>query len=510
MKHKILAIALALLLATPAMAAQRDVAYASGQTVDVDGTPVQFQMYALKDEYGFDMNYVKLRDIAQILNGTPAQFNVTWDGAINIVTGQSYVPNGSEMTDPFGGEDWPYLFSTGETRVNGKAVDIGAILLTDTQDGGFTYYRLRDLGAALGFVVDWDETRGVYVETAAQAPSAAESVSLSTQQYSLPSGTVSANVVRVDMSDPRVTVKAALPDGRLNNTRSFQTVAQSSGARAVINANFFNSGSAVKDPIGHLMIDGGMVYGNSGRSSLAITADNKASIGRPGLFFRIETCDGGSRLWWDAFEVNQLAQMAGQAVIYTPARGSSAPVSYPGFVMTVVGDRIVGYAPVAVGDAITIPADGYAVYFSAETASTEWHCAPETGRQVKMAPYLQTDNDEPFSMENVVTMVSGAPRLVRAGAIETYEEPEVTADAGRFGYGSSSRTAVGLQADGTLLLVNCPAATIQQMRELMLQLGCTEAINLDGGASTGLYYNGQLLSTPGREITSTLQIFVAE
>ena len=178
--------------------------------------------------------------------------------------------------------------------------------------------------------------------------------------------------------------------------------------------------------------------------------------------------------------------------------------------MTVSGERLAGYASVAAGDTITIPADGYAVYFSAETASTDWHCMPEEGRQVKMAPYLQTDNNEPFSMENVVTMVSGAPRLVRAGAIETYEEPEVIADAGRFGYGVSSRTAVGLRADGTLLLVNCPAATIQQMRELMLQLGCVEAINMDGGASTGMYYNGQFFSTPGREITSTLQIFVAE
>lgn len=516
MKHKLLTLLLVLLLATPALAApQGDVAYASDQMVDVDGTPVAFRMYALKDEYGFDMNYVKLRDIAQLLNGTSAQFNVTWDGAINIVTGQAYVPNGSEMKDPFGGADWPYAFSATETRVNGRAVDMGAILLTDAEDGGFTYYRLRDLGTALGFTVDWSETRGVYVETAGagtavRPANGAEPVSLTTQQYTLSSGTVSANVVTVDMADPRVTVKAALPDGLLNNTCDFQTVAQTSGAQVVINANFFNSGSAVKDPVGHLMIDGRMVYGSSGRSSLAITTDNKAAIGRPGLFYRIETCDAGSGLWWDAFEVNQLAQMAYQAVLYTPARGASAPVTYPGYVMTVWGDKIANYVSVSAGDTIAIPANGYAVYFSQETASTDWHAAPEVGRTVKVEPYLQTDNGEPFSMDNVVTMVSGAPRLVRSGAIETYEEPEVTADAGRFGYGSSSRTAVGIKADGTLLLVNCPSATIQQMRELMLQLGCTEAINLDGGASTGLYYDGQFLSTPGRQITSTLQIFVAE
>ena len=46
------------------------------------------------------------------------------------------------------------------------------------------------------------------------------------------------------------------------------------------------------------------------------------------------------------------------------------------------------------------------------------------------------------------------------------------------------------------------------MRELMLQLGCQDAVNLDGGASTGMYYNGQTLATPGRQLTTTLQVFV--
>lgn len=51
-------------------------------------------------------------------------------------------------------------------------------------------------------------------------------------------------------------------------------------------------------------------------------------------------------------------------------------------------------------------------------------------------------------------------------------------------------------------------AKIQQMRELMLALGCVDAINLDGGASCGMYYDGKYIATPGRELTTTLQIHV--
>lgn len=66
---------------------------------------------------------------------------------------------------------------------------------------------------------------------------------------------------------------------------------------------------------------------------------------------------------------------------------------------------------------------------------------------------------------------------------------------------------MGVNAAGKLL-VSTPAATIQQMRELMLSLGCVDAFNVDGGASCGMYYNGSYLATPGRELTVTLQVFV--
>ncbi len=163
------ALSLILLLAlclglVPTVSAEGGAAYASTQTVLVDGSAVVFQAYALKDQSGNDTNYVKLRDVAQILNGTAVQFEVGWNGAVNIETGKSYTPNGSEMKTPFTGNR-AYSPPTAPTNINGAAAGLEAIVLTDDAGGAYTYYKLRDLGAALGFLVDWSAEKGIFIET---------------------------------------------------------------------------------------------------------------------------------------------------------------------------------------------------------------------------------------------------------------------------------------------------------------------------------------------------------
>lgn len=139
-------------------------AYASTQNVLVDGESVEFQCYALKDENGNDTNYIKLRDVASVLSGTAAQFNVGWDGMVNIETGKAYQPNGSEMKTPFRGNR-AYEPATATTNVNGSRARLDAIVLKDDNGGAYTYYKLRDLGDALGFQVDWTKEKGIFIET---------------------------------------------------------------------------------------------------------------------------------------------------------------------------------------------------------------------------------------------------------------------------------------------------------------------------------------------------------
>ncbi len=104
-------------------------AYSNTLSVSVDGKAVQFQMYALNDASGGVTNYVKLRDLADALDGTAAQFNVTWipgTGA-GIETGKPYTSrNGQENKTPFSG-DRAYKKGADTTMVNGVATGLQAL-----------------------------------------------------------------------------------------------------------------------------------------------------------------------------------------------------------------------------------------------------------------------------------------------------------------------------------------------------------------------------------------------
>lgn len=140
------------------------IAYEQKQTIMVDEITAELTTYALKDGYGGMTNYVRIRDIAKLMSWGKAPFNVTWDGAVNILTNTPYVSDGSEFSVPFFG-DRDYKLPTSPTKVNGTEVNLSAILLTDEKGGGYTYYKLRDLGQALGFDVSWSAEKGIYVNS---------------------------------------------------------------------------------------------------------------------------------------------------------------------------------------------------------------------------------------------------------------------------------------------------------------------------------------------------------
>lgn len=415
--------------------------------------------------------------------------------------------------------------NVGETTatVNGEAVslDVPARALN-----GRTFVPVRFVSESLGLKVEYDGAHQIAVVADGDLDKAAlaelpqvkelidrttpkeEPTSLRSESFTLPSGTVSANIITVNMGDPRVSVKAALPDGKLNNTRAFSAIAASSEAEAIINANFFNSNDAVKDPVGHVMVDGQFLYASSGGTTLGITADNRMYYGRPSIFISVKTADGGAPQLWDTYEVNVLKQQPNSAILYTPARGGSFPVTYPGVVLTAENGVSTGYRAVAKGESVTIPANGFVAYFSTEETTTGWFQAPEMGRTLQIVPHLFGEDAEGFTLDGVNTIIGGGPRLVKDSVVVTELEGAFAYDSRFKGSYAAPRTAIGTTADNKLLLVEVNSATMQQMRELMLQLGCVDAFNLDGGGSTAMYYKGQTLAAPGRELTTTLQVFV--
>ncbi|AOR25061.1 phosphodiester glycosidase family protein [Clostridium taeniosporum] len=69
------------------------------------------------------------------------------------------------------------------------------------------------------------------------------------------------------------------------------------------------------------------------------------------------------------------------------------------------------------------------------------------------------------------------------------------------GAGLAPRTAIGQKKDGTIILmviegrsIGSLGATYKEIQEIMYKLGAINAINLDGGKSTTMYYSGEIVN----------------
>ncbi len=120
----------------------------SVQAVEFDGTPCSISAYNIDGH-----NYFMIRDLAQLLNGSAAQFSVTSNGddySILATTGEAYTPRGGEMSElserVYGIEP-----SQWKLMVNGMEVPVSAYNID-----GSNFYRIRDLGKALGFQVSYN------------------------------------------------------------------------------------------------------------------------------------------------------------------------------------------------------------------------------------------------------------------------------------------------------------------------------------------------------------------
>jgi len=69
------------------------------------------------------------------------------------------------------------------------------------------------------------------------------------------------------------------------------------------------------------------------------------------------------------------------------------------------------------------------------------------------------------------------------------------------------RTAIGLTADHKLVMVAVTSvASLDKLSEIMIQLGCVQAVALDGGASTGLCYDYTMKVHPGRAMAMVILV----
>ena len=285
------------------------------------------------------------------------------------------------------------------------------------------------------------------------------------------------NIAEINRNlNPDIEIVPQLSSYKMHSKSKINSIADEDVLVAV-NGTYFKQDTGT--PLGALVINNRIISGPIyERAALGITKDGfkTARVSFSGVL-----SNGTKTINID--NINQPRMMASNVLVYTAKWGSKSPAtSKPSYHISIRNGVILEKSD----KPLSIPFDGHVV------------CAPkeklegfETGDEVEIS-YALSPN-----WNDAVSIISGGPYLMKDGKIYTDTSAEkLNAVSGR-----NPRTAVGYREDNTMIMITVDGrkegssgVTIEELAQLMKQLGCYEAINLDGGSSTVMYVDGKTYS----------------
>lgn len=253
---------------------------------------------------------------------------------------------------------------------------------------------------------------------------------------------------------------------------------------AGVNGDYYDTATGLA--LGCVMIDGTLKSISNGYYAVGFCDDGSAVMGKPTL--RVEVTDS----YGGVFEVSALNQVRqsgygiflyddafnARGTVGTSEAGVDVVCSVVGGTLTIGGTLRLVVEQVIDGGVDTAVGEGQYV-LSANSNSGSY---AEALRALSRGERLSlTVTEESGAWDDVTSMVGAFYRLV--------EDGEVCAGLPT---GAAPRTAVGIRYDGALILYTIDGrqsgysigASLTQVAERMVELGCVTALSLDGGGST--------------------------
>lgn len=151
------------------------------------------------------------------------------------------------------------------------------------------------------------------------------------------------------------------------------------------------------------------------------------------------------------------------------------------------------------GTTIGFRADGTAVMDTLRIRTTTRRIAGKEDKSYAMT----NDKGDTLNWGDVHTAIGAGPRLVVNGEVKIDAETEGFRDP-KILTGGGARSGIGIKKDGSILIATIPGATMKQWAAVMLKLGAYQAMNLDGGASSGLLLKDKTITAEGRLLSNAL------
>jgi Phosphodiester glycosidase len=308
--------------------------------------------------------------------------------------------------------------------------------------------------------------------------------------------------------DPQqVDLRAALANDEVMGTEAVAGIAERHRAVAAINAGFFLANG---DPAGVLTLNGRLVSDTRRpRGAVGILKDApgvRLAFARLRASASLAIGDGQSKVTIPIDGVDT-TRLRGQLMLFTPLYHADTDTAAAGLEWILDRPRgqpsqtlrVVG-GPRREGRT-KIPPSGFVLSFGGTTAP------PTLGRLKRGARVaIEVSYDplegEPEIWSRAQDIVGGAGLLIRDG--RDVEDWSVESFNKGFAEGRHPRTMIGTAQDGTIWLIavdgrqpqHSVGMTLLELRDFAHSLGLINALNLDGGGSTTMWVQGQVMNSP--------------
>ncbi|WP_230087624.1 phosphodiester glycosidase family protein [Alicyclobacillus mali (ex Roth et al. 2021)] len=308
------------------------------------------------------------------------------------------------------------------------------------------------------------------------------------------------NEVIINVRDPHIEVQPAIANHELGTTATLAQIAQQNHAIAAINGTFFDAGGD-NFPAGALELNGQFVYNDKG-TLLGIGTQGQLTMLRATEELSLNVYDPANTIsnMWPWF-LNTLSTNPMRVSVLTPFYGPRTRES-SSVVAEVENNKIV-----AIHDGITpIPSNGYDIEIGAGEAKTPIMQRVHVGdRAVWGDTVVSLDTGKTVPFTAYPNAIGAGPMLLNNGRIDI-EPAKEGLDNYEVVDAVTLRSVVGFNSSGQLVFLTIHDANVDQEAQIAKALGLTYAMNLDGGSSTGLWYEGRYLTVPQRTLATAIVV----
>ena len=288
------------------------------------------------------------------------------------------------------------------------------------------------------------------------------------------------NVVEVSQAiNDELIIEPAIATNKLAGRTKISGIAARENAIVAINGGYFKPQTGT--PLGTLMINK-KVYTGPVYDRVAIGFfDDGYNMSRLKFDGKIKTNSGELVI----NNINQPRMLSTHVIVYTNDWGNITPQTPTYGIQAVIDNgKLIktSYLP------CEIPKNGY-VIIGPESIIKPHLKSKKFNLDIKMSP----------DWKNVNHILSGGPFLVKDGEVYVDMTAEKLSSIG----GRNPRTAIGYTKDNHLIMLTADGRegasiglTLNELANLMKQLGCVNAMNLDGGGSTVMYVDGMVVNKP--------------